>query len=885
MRGARAILGIGALVASVAGAEPARPLVVASRGLASIVVSGSAAPGLRAGERLSVVRGEQVIGELEVSAAGASSASCRIVSQRLPIGVGDRLVLPAAAAEAAATSPAPASRPAAPVAPLAPLAAPQSTLSASTASSTASPAKPAAGSTPVATAPATAGVTPTVASKPAAPAGVTPATATGAGAPVAPLAARATTTTAVAPATVAAPVATAPATAAPVARPATTATATAPATANGATTASAAPTAAKPAAPPTAATPPATAPPTVVTPAASKPTLAVATAPAPAAPVAKAATAPTAAPATANGATTASAAPTAAKPAAPPTATAPPATAPPTVVTPAASKPTVVEAASSAAPPKAGARFAVKYRSASNVYLDGGRAHGLGPMDRLRVFSGATSVAELEVVFAAEQSASCRVVSETRPVQAGDVAVRMTPEVGVKALVAAASTTPSATAAPLATSTASTGSFAGGGGRTSFTGPWARVRGSASIGLYRTWDQTDSNYDFQERTGRLDLGLYDISGKPLSFTVRGRSRQDIRARTLAERTPQSERVDRLYEVALRYEPPSDNVGIEAGRIGIYRFVGIGYLDGVLARFRPVRLVQVGGFAGRNADVETLGYGGTGRKYGGFVRLAPGGRWATGAYDATLAFVREDAESDVSREYLSLESRFGSGSRWSLFERAELDLNRGWRQEATGKSYQLSNVSVSGNLRVASSAWAYVSYDGRRNYRYYLNRVVPEEVFDDLLHQGLRAGINLNRSGGFGATAGFGMTLKEPDPRNPELEIANAYSFNGGVRHSALFGTPLSAGLDFSGYSNGYTDGGLLLARLGRRFTGGHMLDLSYGRSVYRLKSTNEDRTTQFFRLMGRGELVRRVYIQGDFEYDTGDDLKGPRGFLELGVLF
>ena len=817
MRGARAILGIGALVASVAGAEPARPLVVASRGLASIVVSGSAAPGLRAGERLSVVRGEQVIGELEVSAAGASSASCRIVSQRLPIGVGDRLVLPAAAAEAAATSPAPASRPAAPVAPLAPLAAPQSTLSASTASSTASPAKPAAGSTPVATAPATAGVTPTVASKPAAPAGVTPATATGAGAPVAPLAARATTTTAVAPATVAAPVATAPATAAPVARPATTATATAPATA--------------------------------------------------------------------NGATTASAAPTAAKPAAPPTATAPPATAPPTVVTPAASKPTVVEAASSAAPPKAGARFAVKYRSASNVYLDGGRAHGLGPMDRLRVFSGATSVAELEVVFAAEQSASCRVVSETRPVQAGDVAVRMTPEVGVKALVAAASTTPSATAAPLATSTASTGSFAGGGGRTSFTGPWARVRGSASIGLYRTWDQTDSNYDFQERTGRLDLGLYDISGKPLSFTVRGRSRQDIRARTLAERTPQSERVDRLYEVALRYEPPSDNVGIEAGRIGIYRFVGIGYLDGVLARFRPVRLVQVGGFAGRNADVETLGYGGTGRKYGGFVRLAPGGRWATGAYDATLAFVREDAESDVSREYLSLESRFGSGSRWSLFERAELDLNRGWRQEATGKSYQLSNVSVSGNLRVASSAWAYVSYDGRRNYRYYLNRVVPEEVFDDLLHQGLRAGINLNRSGGFGATAGFGMTLKEPDPRNPELEIANAYSFNGGVRHSALFGTPLSAGLDFSGYSNGYTDGGLLLARLGRRFTGGHMLDLSYGRSVYRLKSTNEDRTTQFFRLMGRGELVRRVYIQGDFEYDTGDDLKGPRGFLELGVLF
>ena len=403
-------------------------------------------------------------------------------------------------------------------------------------------------------------------------------------------------------------------------------------------------------------------------------------------------------------------------------------------------------------------RYAVKYRSASNVYLDGGRAQGLGPSDRLRIFSGATVVADLEVVYAAEQSASCKVVSETRPVQVGDVAVRLTPAAGLKALAAA--TTAGPTAQPTAGAAAATSGLA----RPTLvrpSGPWARVRGSASFGYYRTWDQTESNYDFQERTGRVDLGVYDISGQPLSFTLRGRSRQDIRARSLSDRTPKSERTDRLYEVALRYEPASDGVGLEAGRIGIYRFVGIGYLDGVLARFRPVPLVQVGGFVGRNADVEALGYGGTGSKMGGFVRLAPGGRWATGAYDATLAFVREDADGDVSREYLSLESRFGGGSRWSIFERAELDLNTGWRQEMSGTSYQLTNVSLSGNLRVTPSAWAYVSYDGRRNYRYYLNRIVPEEVFDDLLHQGLRAGINLNRPGGFGRPPASACRSRSP----------------------------------------------------------------------------------------------------------------------------
>ena len=536
-------------------------------------------------------------------------------------------------------------------------------------------------------------------------------------------------------------------------------------------------------------------------------------------------------------------------------------------------------AAPPASVPAGGTRFSVKYRSAANAYLDGGRSAGLDVGDRLRVVSGTDAVAELEVVYVAEMSASCKVVSETRPVRAGDVAVRL------GAPRAAAPAKEAVPAAPAAAAASAEPAPSPSPEEPKASGPWARVRGSASFGYYKSWDDSESNYDYEERTARLDLGLYDIGGRPLSFSVRGRSREDVRARALSSRTPQSERTDRLYELALRYEPPSDAFGLEVGRIGIYRFVGIGYLDGFLGRYRPLPDVQVGAFGGRVAEIESLSPDGTGSKYGGFVRLAPGGRWARGGHDVMLAFVRENADGEVSRQYLSLESRFGNGSRWSIFERAELDLNTGWRQDVAKKSTQLSNVSLSGNLRVAGSAWAFVSYDGRRNYRYYRNRYVPEEVFDDLLHTGLRAGINLSRPGGFGATAGFGMSLKEPDPRHPELDIANAYSGNVGVRHADLLSTGFSVGLDGTGFSNGYTEGGLVMARLGRRFGGGHMVDLSYGRSVYRVKVTEEDRTTQWLRLVGRGELGRRVYLQGDFEYDTGDDLEGPRGFLELGILF
>ena len=533
-------------------------------------------------------------------------------------------------------------------------------------------------------------------------------------------------------------------------------------------------------------------------------------------------------------------------------------------------------------------RFRVKYRSAGNVYLEGGRAQGLNVGDRLRILAGETVLAELEVVYVAEHSTSCRVVSETRAVRAGDQATASpsrSPSRDLGTTIRAAST--SSTPTQLASSTPSPAPSLSPPSVPVLTngGAWGRLRGGASLGYYRSWDQKETALDFQQRTGRVDLSLSEISGRPLSFTLRARSRQDIRARSLSVRTPQSERNDRLYEAALRYEPTSGTLLLELGRVGIYNFVGVGYLDGAIVRVRPAARFQLGAFGGRTADYETFGFASRGQKYGGFVRLAPAGLYVSGGYDVALAFVHETAESDVSREYLSLESRFGAGSRWSLFERAELDLNRGWRKELSGSSLQLSNVSLSGTLRLVSSATAFVAYDGRRNYRYYQNRLVPEEVFDDLLHQGLRAGVNMFRPGGFGATASVGMSLKEKDPRHPELDIANAYSFNGGVRHSSLFGSSLSVGLDASGFSNGYTDGGLVSARVGRRFAAGHMVDLSLGRSLYRVKSDEQERTTQWLRLVGRLELGRHFFAVTDLEYDAGDDLQGPRVYLELGSVF
>ena len=530
-------------------------------------------------------------------------------------------------------------------------------------------------------------------------------------------------------------------------------------------------------------------------------------------------------------------------------------------------------------PTSAATSFVVEYRSVDSIYIDGGRAAGLEVGDRLEVLDDQTVVAELEVVYVAERSASCRPLSETRPIRAGDRAF----------LIGGAATSPSS---PADVSRVPEPVGVGPAGPPpepaeevldeSSGAPWARAHGAASIGYYRSWDGSETDLDYQERTARVDLSLDDIAGQPLSFTLRGRLREDIRARELSRRTPASVRTDRIYELALRYDPPGGRLGLELGRIGISRFVGIGYLDGALARFRPRPQIQIGAFGGRQADIANLD--GIGQKYGGFVRLSPGGRYTRDGYDVLLALVRETAEGDVSREYLSLESRFAGGGRWSLSQRAELDVNRGWRREATGKSHQFSNIGLTGSLKVSPSSWAFLSYSGLRNYRYYRNRLVPEDVFDSLLRQGLRAGLNVAKPGGFGATAGFGLSLKEQDPLHPELDIANAYSFNGGVRHSNLV-RGISVGLDGSGFTNGYTKGGMLSAHAGWRAAAGHTADASYGYSRYRVEQTMQDRTQQWLRLVGRGQLTRRLHLLVDLELDNGDDLDGPRAFLELGFVF
>jgi hypothetical protein len=510
-------------------------------------------------------------------------------------------------------------------------------------------------------------------------------------------------------------------------------------------------------------------------------------------------------------------------------------------------------------------RIPVKYRSSTSAYLDGGTVDGLAVGDHLTVVSRGETIADLEVVYASEHSASCSVTSERRPVSAGDVAI----------LPERAAPPPETLAAPPARPSTTTASAGAPAPAPTTSIPWARARGGVSFGWYRLWDDTSANFGFEQRNARGDLSLWDIWGKPYQFNLRFRSRQDIRTQTPSfDNIPRNERRDRLYELSLRYQPNEGPIVWEAGRIGSSP-MGIGYLDGVLAAFRPTQQFQIGGFFGNRPDIDGYSPLSKGRKYGTFLRLTSGTTYAPGSYDAQVAAVREFSGSDLSREYVSFQGRLASGTRFTSFQWAEVDLNTGWRQDVAPSKVQLSNLSLSASYRVSPSVEAGVSYDQRRNYWTQELRSLPEILFDKYLHQGFRARLDLFRPDALGAWGSFGVVLEERDQ-------SKSYSWGVGLRHPRIGG--FFASIDASGFTNPATDGYVASARLGRTVRGAQM-DLSYGASYYSFRSTTDTRLNQWARLSGRFDFPGRVYLQADLEYDRGDDVKGPRAVIELGYRF
>jgi hypothetical protein len=510
----------------------------------------------------------------------------------------------------------------------------------------------------------------------------------------------------------------------------------------------------------------------------------------------------------------------------------------------------------------------VKYITGENIYLDSGSADSLAVGDTLKIIRDGSSIADIEVVFVAEHSSSCRIIKKDSEISIGDK-IQMIQK-SLKATIGPPVIIPDTSKKipvlvneipKMATLKRST----------------ARIDGSLSVGIYRWNDINTSNLDFTQPETRLNLRGTRLWDKDLAFNLRITSLYNQRTRSYNAAIPKTEWRNRIYQASISYGSDNSPLSLQMGRIISNRLSGIGYIDGILLGKNVSEYLWAGGFGGTQPEWQYSKFQTSLQKYGAYLYYARGD-YKTSRLESTVAASGEYHSSIVSREFVYLRNNLDLKGRWNIFQSAELDLNRSWRKERTGKSIELSNLFISARGRFTDWLNAGLSFDNRRNYWTYEMRSLADSLFNDILRRGFRADISIRPLNNTYILSNFGVNKGTTDSRA-------TYSYSLGLNRSNLFGPGQYLNMQLSGFSGPFTNGYNFSSTLGHYFWQSNMISLGYGTYVYQFKAANGSRQNQYFQINSQFDLARQIYSTAMYEYDTGDDTKGHRVLAEIGYRF
>lgn len=501
------------------------------------------------------------------------------------------------------------------------------------------------------------------------------------------------------------------------------------------------------------------------------------------------------------------------------------------------------------------------------VFLDAGRAAGLVVGQHVAVLRDGKKIAEVQVENLANRSASCRILEKAMDIATGDIAVAgaIPPEALAAAAASEAARQPAAGGSSIYSEQA-------GGGRAKSGPSWADPSGSIALRFqsFRDDDPTARNTDQVASVVNVNLG--QLGGGDHEFRLRMKNGQD---RVSGGTGPSESRsVDRLYELTMIYEPEGASVSYQVGRLIAGPLVGFDYLDGAVGEYHLSKRWSGGLFYGTRSNTDELNFDATGRSYGAFAHYLNQRPESPYYAEYVIGAMGDYERGVVDREYLSVYGRQGSGSRWSLYERAELDVNRDWKAVDGTDRYQVSNVLLSGSYSLNKALRLGVTYDQRRQVRRIDDRFTPEQEFDDSLREGVRFTVYLGSSA-LRANASVGQRRRQGSPER-------SLTYNGSIFHSNVMGWNLLLGADYSAYDGDTSKGYRAGVRVQKYFGSGHDIELTLGTIENQLLTTGTTTNNEWIRLAGTVQLGRRFFLLGEYEVTSGDELAGKRIFLQLG---
>ena len=158
----------------------------------------------------------------------------------------------------------------------------------------------------------------------------------------------------------------------------------------------------------------------------------------------------------------------------------------------------------------------INYVSTENVYLKSGKASGIQVGDKFTVFRNEQVVGHIEVVFVAQNSASCKILDKTKSFEKKDIVIRT---YAIPAKVTRMDTVNEKRQRKFLQSRKPRKS----------SPPFARISGSVSLQWYQYQDLNEGNLSFSQPSLRLNLKARQLWGANYTFYVKLRSRHNNRA--------------------------------------------------------------------------------------------------------------------------------------------------------------------------------------------------------------------------------------------------------------------------------------------------------------------------------------------------------------------
>ncbi len=398
-----------------------------------------------------------------------------------------------------------------------------------------------------------------------------------------------------------------------------------------------------------------------------------------------------------------------------------------------------------------------------------------------------------------------------------------------------------------------------------------RVYGRVALQWYTSRDRENSQYNYHEPGGVINLSARRIQGSHFNLNTNVHVRKTYSDRTLrAANYPV-----RVYEMSLQYANEAVPYGYSVGRVSAPIINGIGYFDGAIYRHRVHPAWTLGGFAGSEPDYRKsppqpshtkVGFYAHYQQSAGVSRIA-----------SSVAFAGQYISGNIDREFVYLQNDLTLSPALSFYQNAEIGINRS-DQARSSRSIELSNIYVMTRYRPIRTLTLTGSYDLRKNvFLIQTYKSIADTLFDDALRQGLRGEVNWRATRQLTLTVGSSVRTRKGDPKKTFLHSA-------GLHYNNVFRTQCNVSYRFSTTTTPYTDASSHAVGLSRQF--GRLFS-SAGFRTYRYqlagRSTMYDRWSISFD--GSLEVGRRVYASLLYEYSSGSDEKSDRVFMEMSYRF